>query len=144
MKIRNYQAERVMEVVSKIENDTALTKRLSLKIMNLKEALTKPLENYYKIKNPIIVKYGTVEDNKYVIDTKSERFIEFNKELEPIASDIIEVSFAMITVDEIPDDVKINAFDLKLLSLLQKEIEELNTKYEELKTDSPEIKVEKA
>lgn len=128
MKIKNYHIERLMEIIERIENDSSLTKRVSLKIMNLKDSIAKPHENYMKVKNDLIIKYGTRNDKTGITQVfpSDPKFIDFVKEIDPIGSEVIELSFTLVTIDDLPDDMKISTNDLKLLQLIKEEIDKIN------------------
>jgi len=135
MKVKNYHAEKLIEIIGKVENDASLTKKVSLKFMNLKDALAPTVKNYTKVKDELIMKYGQKTDRGFEIPIASPNFLEFNKEIEPIANDIVDISFIPLTIDDIPDEVKIISNDLKLIDLLHKEILELNKQLSDVQVE---------
>lgn len=144
MKLKNFHADKLLEVIMKIENDKCLTKKIALKFMNTKDALIPIQKNYIKIRDELIMKYGEKTERGFEISFANPKFIEFNKEIEPIANDIVEVSLSLFSLDDLPDDLTITTNDLQLLKYILKEIEEINTPKEILPTDSPEVQAEKA
>jgi hypothetical protein len=84
----------------------------TLKVMRSMRAIRPEIEDYDKLKNDLIIKYGTKDGDNTVV--KPEQMGEFLKEINPVLEDDVD-----LFIDKLPLSILTVDFSAKDLELLE-------------------------
>ena len=103
MKLKNevFNNVKFNETINKL-NETDLPAKLAYKIFNLSKELTTRIEGYNKVREDLLKKYGTFNEEKEQYTFDGENAKKFNNQFKELLEEEFDVEFEP---QELPDNV---------------------------------------